>query len=69
MDTIGTIVANHNAANGGAKSDFLSTDSQPVCHLVKADESGGDREGRGKIISEVFLTRLLSTKVCVMVSV
>ena len=63
VDTIGTIVANTSASP--QQADIFADDSQRICHIVKQDESAGaNGEARNaKIISEVFLTRLLSTKV------
>ena len=45
------------------RPDFLQDDKDQLYHIVRPDEAGAAGEGRGKIISEVFLTRLLSTKV------
>ena len=61
VDTIGTIIANNRAATA-SRPDFLQDERDQLYHIVKPDESASG-EGRGKIISEVFLTRLLSTKV------
>ena len=56
--------------NANRQSMILPGDGPNVYHLVKPEQDdSGDGEGqRGqKIVSEVFLTRLLSTKVCVCV--
>ena len=62
FDTLGTIIANINVSRGS----LLSSEAPRVYHLVKPElgeaEDGGPRQG-AKIMSEVFLTRLLSTKV------
>lgn len=61
VDTIGTIIANNRAS--AMRPDFLQDEKDQLYHIVRSDEAGAAGEGRGKIISEVFLTRLLSTKV------
>lgn len=61
VDTIGTIIANNRAT--AMRPDFLQDEKDQLYHIVRPDEAGAAGEGRGKIISEVFLTRLLSTKV------
>ena len=61
VDTIGTIIANNRAT--AVRPNFLQDDSDQLYHIVRPDEAGASGTGGGKIISEVFLTRLLSTKV------
>lgn len=60
VDTIGTIITNNRAT--AMRPDFLQDEKDQLYHIVRPDEAGAAGEGRGKIISEVFLTRLLSTK-------
>ena len=67
VDTIGTIIANNRAT--AMRPDFLQDERDQLYHIVRPDEAGANGEGRGKIISEVFLTRLLSTKVCHLLTV
>ena len=63
FDTLGTIIANIGAESRG--NMMTSGELSHVFHLVKTEaDEGDDVEKRGgKIMSEVFLTRLLSTKV------
>ena len=63
FDTLGTIIANIGAESRG--NMMSSGELSHVFHLVKVEaDEGDDVEKRGgKIMSEVFLTRLLSTKV------
>ena len=63
FDHVGTIIANLNSSN------HISSGPQ-VYHLTKPEQSDieeGTGPRQGKILSEVFLTRLLSTKVSVYV--
>ncbi len=65
MDTLGTIIANMSSAD--QRSSLLPSELNRVYHLVKPEtgyegEEGGPHQG-ARIMSEVFLTRLLSTKV------
>ena len=63
FDTLGTIIANIGAESRG--NMMTSGELSHVFHLVRTEaDEGDDVEKRGgKIMSEVFLTRLLSTKV------
>ena len=62
-DTLGTIISNISAANRSSMV-MSSSELSHVYHLVKPDAEDGDVAGGGtRIMSEVFLTRLLSTKV------
>lgn len=63
FDALGTIIANIGAESRG--NMMMSGELSHVYHLVKTEaDEGDDVEKRGgKIMSEVFLTRLLSTKV------
>ena len=62
-DTLGTIIANIGVESRG--NMMTSGELSHVFHLVRTEaDEGDDVEKRGgKIMSEVFLTRLLSTKV------
>ena len=63
-DTLGTIIANIGVESRGGNM-MTSGELSHVFHLVRTEaDEGDDVEKRGgKIMSEVFLTRLLSTKV------
>ena len=63
VDALGTIIANIGAESRA--NMMMSGELSHVYHLVKTEaDDGDDVEKRGgKIMSEVFLTRLLSTKV------
>ena len=66
FDTLGTIIAN---ANSSGQALLTSAELPHVYHLVKPETGDQGEEGPrqgAKIMSEVFLTRLLSTKVWVM---
>ncbi len=59
---LGTIIANISANNRG--SVYMPSDLPHTYHLVKPEpEDPTDGQRGQKIVSEVFLTRLLSTKV------
>ena len=64
FDALGTIIANIGLESRA--NLVTSGELSHVYHLVKPEaDEGDDVEKRGgKIMSEVFLTRLLSTKVC-----
>ena len=65
VDALGTIIANIGIESRAAL--VTSGELSHIYHLVKTEaDEGNDVEKRGKIVSEVFLTRLLSTKVCVL---
>ena len=68
MDALGTIIANVGIESRA--NLVTSGELAHVFHLVKSEpDDGDDGEKRGgKIMSEVFLTRLLSTKVCTCVN-
>eukprot|EP00731_Ephydatia_muelleri_P021672 Em0014g263a len=62
FDTIGTIISNMSAQSSRIS---LMSDGPRVYHLVKPEAAQSGQEGEqrhGKIVSEVFLTRLLATK-------
>ena len=63
FDALGTIIAN--IGTESRANLVTSGELSHVFHLVRpeADEGDDSVEKRGKIMSEVFLTRLLSTKV------
>jgi len=62
FDLMGTIISN--MAAGNRTSMFMAPDFGNIYHLVKPDpEDPADGQRGQKIVSEVFLTRLLSTKV------
>ena len=66
VDTLGTIVSNIGATSPAPL--LHSVESQSVFHLVKPEAAEGIENGHvpgkeKKILTEVFLTRLLSTKV------
>lgn len=64
FDTLGTIIANMGST--GLRASLMPTELNRVYHLVKPEVADGDEAGPyqgAKIMSEVFLTRLLSTKV------
>ena len=63
FDALGTIIAN--SGTESRANLVTSGELSHVFHLVRpeADEGDDSVEKRGKIMSEVFLTRLLSTKV------
>ncbi|XP_064399093.1 plexin-A1-like isoform X2 [Halichondria panicea] len=61
FDMLGTIIANISANNRG--SVYMPSDLPHTYHLVKPEpEDPTDGQRGQKIVSEVFLTRLLSTK-------
>ena len=63
FDALGTIIAN--IGTESRANLVTSGELSHIFHLVKPEADEGDEsvEKRGKIMSEVFLTRLLSTKV------
>lgn len=61
-DTLGTIIANMSVADRNA-GNMSASELGCLFHLVVPDVDEVDGTAGTKIMSEVFLTRLLSTKV------